>query len=113
MYLDNLRHPVILPEAGDYELMIDGSGESTDEYSFRLIDLGNAPILPRETVTSGTLNPGTSIQFYRFNGNEGDRIYFDNQINSSNSRWHLYNSSNNAGVKVAIAVHSNSLTKGI
>ncbi|MEG4293357.1 DUF4114 domain-containing protein, partial [Microcoleus sp. D2B6] len=96
MYADTWRNPVILPESGTYSLEVDGSYESTDNYSFSLIDVGVAPVLQKDalTPTSGTLNPGKAIQFYQFTGSKDDRVYFDSQENSPNTNWHLYNSNN-------------------
>ena len=94
MWRDYERHPLILPESGTYQLTIDGPLETTGNYSFRLADLTDSPLLEMETVTSGTLDPGTSIQFYQFEGNRGDRLYFSSQETSANSSWHLYSSNN-------------------
>ncbi|NER35197.1 MAG: DUF4114 domain-containing protein [Oscillatoria sp. SIO1A7] len=95
---DASRHPVILPEDGTYELTIDGSLETTGNYSFRLLDITDSdlsPLLSMETPKEGSLNPGTSIQFYRFVGTEGSRIYFDSQGNSPSTSWRLYGPANN------------------
>ena len=100
---DYWRVPAILPEDGTYSLTVDGSGESKDSYSFRLIDFSAPPSLQKETPTSGTLNPGNSIQFYKFEGNSGERIYFENpQKNAPNTNWHLYNSNNNELYETAL-----------
>ncbi|MEG3977398.1 Ig-like domain-containing protein, partial [Microcoleus sp. herbarium8] len=106
LYADGYwRSPVILPENGTYSLTVDGSGESTDSYSFRLIDINAAPVLQKDapSPTSGTLDPGSAIQFYQFTGAKGDRVYFDSQENSPNTNWHLYNSNNNELSEVALA----------
>jgi len=89
------RHPVILPEDGTYQLIVDGSQESRDTYRFQLVDLDAAPLLSPETLTSSSLDPGRLLQVYQLTGNEGDRVYFENQANSSNSNhWRLYSSGN-------------------
>jgi hypothetical protein len=104
MYADSWRNPVILPESGTYSLEVDGSYESTDSYSFRLIDVSAAPVLQKDALnpTSGTLNPGKAIQFYQFTGSKDDRIYFDSQENSPNTNWHLYNSNHDKLSEVAL-----------
>jgi hypothetical protein len=104
MYADTWRNPVILPESGTYSLEVDGSYESTDNYSFRLIDVSVAPVLQKDALnpTSGTLNPGKAIQFYQFTGAKDDRIYFDSQENSPNTNWHLYNSNHDELSEVAL-----------
>ncbi|WP_293313893.1 putative Ig domain-containing protein [Microcoleus sp. PH2017_08_TRC_O_A] len=105
MYADYYwRNPVILPESGTYSLTVDGSGESTDSYSFRLLDVSAAPVLQKDapSPTSGTLNPG-SIQFHQFTGSLGDRVYFDSQETSPNTNWQLYNSNNDKLAEVALS----------
>uniref|UniRef100_UPI001E494552 Ig-like domain-containing protein n=1 Tax=Cyanothece sp. BG0011 TaxID=2082950 RepID=UPI001E494552 len=95
MYRDDFREPFILPETGNYQVIIDGSGEAIGDYGFKLIDVDESPTLTPEILTGNqTLDPGKSIQFYQFVGNEGERIYFDNQENSPNTNWHLYTTSN-------------------
>ncbi|AFZ10490.1 Rhs family protein (plasmid) [Oscillatoria nigro-viridis PCC 7112] len=90
------RSPVILPENGTYSLTVDGDNQTTDPYSFRLVDASNVPVLQKDATspTSGTLNPGRAIQFYQFTGAKGDRVYFDSQENSGTAAWSLYNSNN-------------------
>ena len=94
MSSDISRNPIILPEDGTYELTVDGWLEPTDEYSFRLLDAASAPVLEMNTPTEGIFNPGTSIQFYQFDGTEGDRIYFESEGNSPSSYWRLYSPEN-------------------
>ena len=106
LYADGYwRNPVSLPENGTYSLTVDGDGQTTDSYSFRLIDINAAPVLQKDapSPTSGTLNPGSAIQFYKFTGAEGDRIYFDSQENSPNTNWHLYKSNNDQLNEVPLA----------
>jgi len=92
---DRSRNPFILQEDGTYQLIIDGSGETTDSYGFQLLDLDTAPNLQPETSIQDTLDPGRSIQVYQLSGNEGDRVYFDNQADSSNANhWRLYGPGN-------------------
>ena len=89
------RHPVILPEDGTYQLIVDGGQENLDTYHFQLLDLDTAPTLVPETLTSGSLDPGRLLQVYQLNGNEGDRIYVENQANSSlSNHWRLYGPGN-------------------
>jgi hypothetical protein len=86
--------PLTLPESGTYRLLFDGRDGTTDNYGFQLIDVSAAPVLPAETLTSGTLNPGKAIQYYQFTGNQGDRLYLDSQTTNSNAAWHLYGPGN-------------------
>ena len=92
---DWTRNPFVLPEDGQYELIVDGAGEATGSYRFRMADVGGADVLPMNTPTSGTLAPDHSIKFYQFTGNVGDRLYFDSQTTTSSVNWHLYSASNN------------------
>ncbi|MBP0011145.1 Ig-like domain-containing protein, partial [Roseofilum sp. Belize Diploria] len=84
---------VLLTENGKYQIIIDGDRAATDDYSFRLIDVTNSPSLDLNSVKTETLSPGTSTQFYHFEGEAGDRIYFDSQENTPHSSWTLYNAS--------------------
>ncbi|MEC4895478.1 MAG: putative Ig domain-containing protein, partial [Oscillatoria sp. PMC 1051.18] len=94
MSQDYYRDPVILPESGTYQLIIDGTREATADYSFRLTDLTAAPILDLETPTSGIIEPGSEIKVYRLNANSGERLYFQGQASSSNPNWLLYSPGN-------------------
>ncbi|MGB3401136.1 MAG: putative Ig domain-containing protein [Microcoleaceae cyanobacterium] len=88
---DWYREPFFLSTGGEYQLVIDGAGEPTEEYSFQLLDLDLAPQLPMESLVEGmTLNPGTEVQFYQITGQAGQRLYFDSQQSDNSSYWHLY-----------------------
>jgi len=94
LQLDGFRHPAILPEDGTYELIIDGVGESTEDYSLRLLAASDVVDLPVDVPIDGRLEPGTAIEFYQFNGNEGERLYFDTQRSTPGSAWQLYGPGN-------------------
>ena len=66
----------LLP-AGDYTLSIDGQGDATGEYGFRLLKLAEAQTLALDTAVSGQLAPGNQTNAYRFDAVAGERIYFD------------------------------------
>ncbi|MBF2067245.1 MAG: putative Ig domain-containing protein [Calothrix sp. C42_A2020_038] len=91
---DATRHPVILLENGSYQLIVDGTGELTGSYSFRLHNLSTATTLTTSSVTTGTLNPGSSTNVFRFTGNAGNRLYLDSQTASPNATWLLYGPGN-------------------
>jgi RHS repeat-associated protein len=91
---DAQRRPVILPEGGNYQLIIDCTGEVTGNYSFRLHNLSTATTLATSSVTNGTLNPGSSTNLFKFSGNAGNRLYLDSQIASPNATWLLYGPGN-------------------
>ncbi|MHB0961459.1 MAG: RHS repeat-associated core domain-containing protein [Pirellulaceae bacterium] len=77
--------------AGDYTLTIDGSGDTTGDYSFRLLNLGDAEILTPGTAVSGTLSPHNETDAYRFAATAGDRFFFDVQTSTDmgNTAWRL------------------------
>jgi RHS repeat-associated protein len=86
--------PYILPEAGNYRLIVDGNVESTENYNFRLLSLTTAPTLNLNAPTSGTLSPGSETDIYQFTGTEGDRLYLDTLLSSSPGGWLLYGPGN-------------------
>src|SRR5204863_9050588 len=46
------------------------------------LNFTNAAVFAPGTVVSNTLSPANSTVFYQFNGNAGDRYYFDGQPGS-------------------------------
>ncbi|MEG4433440.1 hypothetical protein [Microcoleus sp. AT9b-C4] len=86
--------PYILPEAGNYRLIVDGYVESTENYNFRLLSLATAPTLNLNAPTSGTLSPGSETDVYQFTGTEGSRLYLDTLLSSSPGGWNLYGPGN-------------------
>ncbi|MBN8495130.1 MAG: hypothetical protein J0M00_27260, partial [Burkholderiales bacterium] len=79
--------PAIPLPAGSYTLRIDGA--RLGAYAFRLVDLGAAEALGAGTPVSGTLNPGTAVRAYAFDGQAGQRFYFDAQQLSGSADWAL------------------------
>jgi hypothetical protein len=89
------RRPITLTESGTYKLVLDGSADSTGDYSFRLVDVSTAAILSLNTPTSGTLNPGLKTEVYQINGVAGQKLKFDSLLTGAvNGSWALYNSNN-------------------
>ncbi|TAE40439.1 MAG: DUF4114 domain-containing protein [Oscillatoriales cyanobacterium] len=86
--------PYILPEAGNYRLIVDGNVESTENYNVRLLSLTTAPTLSLNAPTNGTLNPGSETDIYQFTGTEGDHLYLDTLLSSSPGGWLLYGPGN-------------------
>ncbi|MBU0776528.1 MAG: hypothetical protein KKH54_15375, partial [Alphaproteobacteria bacterium] len=63
--------------AGDHVLRIESNTTADRDYSIRLQKLADAlPITPGVPV-NGTLSPGSETDMYRFDGEAGDRFYFD------------------------------------
>ena len=77
--------------AGDYQLTIDGSGDTTGSYSFRLLDLAAASPLTPGTPVSATLSPLNETDAYLFIAAAGDRFFFDVQDSTDmgNAAWRL------------------------
>ncbi len=63
--------------AGDYTLIVDGSGDGTASYSFRLLDLSTATTITPGTPVSANLTPGNETDLYKFNVVAGEQFYFD------------------------------------
>ncbi|MHB8861524.1 MAG: putative Ig domain-containing protein [Pirellulaceae bacterium] len=76
--------------AGDYTLTVDGTGDATGAYQFRLFELAQASALTPGTPQSGTLSPGNESDLYRFSAAAGDKFLFDAQTSSGgNAAWRL------------------------
>ncbi|MGR3278198.1 putative Ig domain-containing protein [Acaryochloris marina NIES-2412] len=80
-----------LTKTGTYRLIVDGDGENTGEYGFRLLDHSSAPVLPLETEVTGVLdNNGLGSVAYQFRANKGERFYLDTGGGQANNNWALY-----------------------
>ncbi len=84
-------NPVLNLVAGDYTLTVDGSGDFTGAYQFRLWDLAQASPLTPGTPVSGALDPHNETDLYRFTAAAGDRFFFDTQARTGASfdTWRL------------------------
>src|SRR6266699_1301375 len=79
-----------LTESGTYTLLQKASGDYTNDYSFRLLDLAAAPAITYGVAVTNTLNPQTSAQLYRINGTAGQRLGITNLgASSGNANWSL------------------------
>jgi Lectin C-type domain len=81
-----------LPTAGEYRLVIDGPGENTGNYKFRLLNRAAAFNITTDTEIAGSFNNnGTSTELYQFNLENRQYLYFDaqatNGYNPSNAWW--------------------------
>jgi hypothetical protein len=79
-----------LSVAGTYELVVDVSGETVGDYSFRLSDLSQATDLAFDTPIDNNLTPGHETDLYKFTGTVGQKIYFDSLASISSAAWYLY-----------------------
>uniref|UniRef100_UPI00301C8869 pre-peptidase C-terminal domain-containing protein n=1 Tax=Paludisphaera sp. TaxID=2017432 RepID=UPI00301C8869 len=89
------RGPVTLAQAGTYRLVVDGSGDATGAYSFRLSDLDQAPTVAYAVGTrrDGTLNPTNEVDTYSFSLAAGQRAYLDNLGGAGDTfgaQWDVY-----------------------
>ena len=90
--------PFTLSQPGTYKLTIYGSGVSTGNYDFRLLDTSAQTLTPTSTPTtvSGTITPGTGANIYRIAGTAGQKITLTSDAFSSTSgNWYLINPNNN------------------
>jgi hypothetical protein len=84
----DISNPLLPLGAGDYTLTVGGSGfVVTGTYQFRLLNVTNTIALTPGTPVGNTLTPANSTVFYRFNGNAGDRYYFDGQTGAGFSYY--------------------------
>lgn len=65
--------PFTLPETGEYRL-IARNFSGTGDYSFRLLDVADAPRLSADNVAEGTLDPALESDIYVVSGNIGERF---------------------------------------
>ncbi|QNN24371.1 LEPR-XLL domain-containing protein [Planctomycetales bacterium ZRK34] len=93
--LDNLQfrsddnNKVLELGAGDYELVVFGDGDSTGNYSFRLLDLSSASALTLGQDEDPTLSNEKVL--YQFEGSAGDEVFFDSQPTGISGDWYLLN----------------------
>ena len=92
---DTDRGPFILTESGAYTLVFSGSGATTGNYQFRLLDLSAAPTIAVGSALTNQLSPPLSCNIYQFNGTRGQRILLQNVAHSSNqAQWQLVSPAN-------------------
>src|SRR5439155_25442868 len=85
-----LSNAVVPVPAGDYTLTIDGTGDVTGAYAFRLWDVAQATALTPGTPVSGRLSAANENDLYRFTASAGERFFFDVSARTfDGSRWRL------------------------
>jgi len=75
--------------AGDYMPTVDGVGDTTGAYGFRLIDINRAQDLTPGTAVTGERSPANETDAHRFSVVAGQRFYFDRFSNSNDIYWRL------------------------
>ncbi|MCP5367599.1 MAG: LEPR-XLL domain-containing protein, partial [Hyphomicrobiales bacterium] len=94
--IDFTGNPVLDLASGDYTLSIDGVGAATGNYTFRLLDLGNATPITPGTPVSESLDPANETDLYQFDVTAGDRFYFDAiGLSANDPYWRLIDPNNN------------------
>ena len=76
---------VALPSDGAYHLILDGNSNEDINFSFQVLDISTASATATgfDTIYSSSLNP-EETETFTFNGNAGQRIFFDG-LSSTNS----------------------------
>ncbi|PSF35821.1 hypothetical protein C7H19_15470 [Aphanothece hegewaldii CCALA 016] len=89
---------LVLSMNGTYRVVVDGDGEATGNYKFRLIDRASSSIVNLDTDIAGTLdNDSLESDTYRFTITESQYLYFDGITGNYPNAWILYG---NGGQKI-------------
>ncbi|MCV3217086.1 Ig-like domain-containing protein, partial [Plectonema radiosum NIES-515] len=83
-----------LTEDGNYRIVVDAQGDYVGNYGFSVIDSNLVPVVPFDTVIKGSLSPGSEDDVFRFTGNKGQKLYFDELSKDGSLDWVVYNASN-------------------
>ena len=82
--------PTYLIESGTYTVSVDGGGDTTGDYSFRIIDLATATAISYGSVIAGQLSPQSATAAYRFSGTTGQRVNLESiAASAANANWRL------------------------
>ncbi|HEY6816092.1 MAG TPA: CARDB domain-containing protein, partial [Croceibacterium sp.] len=91
----DIGNPTLRLDPGAYTLTIDGAGDTTGFYNFRLTDLATAAVLPMATVVTGELTPSNATAAYKFAGNAGEKFIFDALAVQNEVWWRLVDPAGN------------------
>lgn len=81
---------IVVPESGEYLIVLSNSLANGADYRFRIDDLGAAPLLAFDADTQIILDPGQSTMVYRVDATAGETIQFDNLGSSGEALiWQL------------------------
>jgi len=79
--------------AGDFVITVAAYGDQIGNYSFRVFALASATPLSLDTQVSGTLNPASKTDAYRFSLASPTRLFFDTTPNPrGDAYWRLLDS---------------------
>lgn len=84
--------PFTLTQAGEYSLILGGSTEVTANYSFNV--RSTVPTAGKDTPITGSLDPTTEADLFRFAGDAGERLFFDSRNPLAGGSWSLYGPNN-------------------
>ncbi|MEP1075191.1 putative Ig domain-containing protein [Leptolyngbya sp. PL-A3] len=85
--------PYTLTQAGTYHLVIQGEQNTPTNYEFQLLSLDDGQPLTFTLPNRGTLTSGLQQVSYSFQGEAGQRLFFDSRTASGN-QWMLYGPDN-------------------
>ncbi len=88
---DTSSDPLLRLPAGDYTLVIRGSGATTGAYEFVLLNLADATLITPATVIANHEFPRRTTDLYQFTANSGDVMSFDRLtlVNGGSPYWRL------------------------
>jgi large repetitive protein len=92
----NQSRLLTLVEDGNYRISVRTNGDAKGNYGFRLIDAALTPQLKFDEKVQTQLTPGTQDRLFRFTGNQGQKLYFDQITKSGDLDWTIYNAANQA-----------------
>jgi hypothetical protein len=82
--------PVLDLVAGEHALTIDGIGDATGAYAFRMLDLSTSSPFAPGAVVVGQLSPGSQTQAYQFSAVAGEQFSFERQgLSGGSPYWRL------------------------
>ena len=105
-------NPLLNLVAGDYTLTIDGIGDVTGAYAFRLLDAAAATALSLDTPVTGQL--GNKTELYQFTVAGGTRLFFDVQtLTGTAPAWRLVNAAGGVVFGTAIMADTGPVTLNV
>ncbi|MBE9078257.1 cadherin domain-containing protein [Romeria aff. gracilis LEGE 07310] len=85
---------ITLTEDGTYRTVVRTVGDKVGSYGFSVINLSLVPVVPFDVVVKGQLSPGSEDDVFRFTGNRGQKLFFDQLSKSGDFDWVLYDANN-------------------
>jgi hypothetical protein len=85
-----------LLENGNYRVVVRTRADQVGSYGFSVINIGLVPVVPFDVIVKGQLSPASEDDVYRFTGNKGQKLYFDQLSKNGTFDWVLYDAGNQA-----------------